>query len=147
MMKLSFSLTSVWQPGTDKKSSRIKPHARRFFRYAFHRLTESRGPKGAQAGADLHFASTDRRTADNRRPEAHTLTTASRFATKRRRSHASSSSVIVQGVSMAKRSARRKYRDSAYEADNVHALFPSGGWSPLDRDRESRDRKYVKNIR
>ena len=48
---------------------------------------------------------------------------------------------------MAKRSARRKYRDSAYESDNVHALFPSSGWSPLDNDRQERDRKYVKNIR
>lgn len=48
---------------------------------------------------------------------------------------------------MAKRSARRKFRDAAYEANNVHALFPSGGWSPLDRDHESRDRKYIKNIR
>jgi len=49
---------------------------------------------------------------------------------------------------MAKRSARRKVRESAYyESDNVHALFPPGGWNPLDRDREGRDRKYVKNIR
>ena len=48
---------------------------------------------------------------------------------------------------MAKRSTRRKYRESAYESDNVHALFPSGGWNPLDHDRENRDRKYVKNIR
>jgi phosphate starvation-inducible PhoH-like protein len=54
---------------------------------------------------------------------------------------------------MAKRSARRKVRDhhhhhTNHEADNVHALFPSsGGWSPLDGEREARDRKYVKNIR
>jgi len=48
---------------------------------------------------------------------------------------------------MAKRSTRRKFRDAAYESDNVHALFPSGGWSPLDNERENRDRKYVKNIR
>jgi len=50
---------------------------------------------------------------------------------------------------MAKRSTRRKFRDHQHqEADNVHALFPSsGGWSPLDSDRQERDRKYVKNIR
>ena len=51
---------------------------------------------------------------------------------------------------MAKRSARRKYRDGAYqESDNVHALFPTnGGWNQLDRDnKQERERKYVKNIR
>ena len=46
---------------------------------------------------------------------------------------------------MAKRSARYKTRDH-HEPSNVRALFPSGdGWSPLDTD--TRDRKYVKNIR
>jgi phosphate starvation-inducible PhoH-like protein len=52
---------------------------------------------------------------------------------------------------MAKRSARRKVRDHHHynnDTDNVHALFPSsGGWNPLDSEREARDRKYVKNIR
>src|ERR1700760_4031993 len=50
---------------------------------------------------------------------------------------------------MAKRSARRKYRDGAYqESDNVHALFPTnGGWNPLDGERQERERKYVKNVR
>jgi phosphate starvation-inducible protein PhoH and related proteins len=54
---------------------------------------------------------------------------------------------------MAKRSARRKLREHAHESANVHPLFPSGGWSPLDHDRDHdrdaahRDRKYVKNIR
>jgi phosphate starvation-inducible PhoH-like protein len=50
---------------------------------------------------------------------------------------------------MAKRSARRKFRELQHsEADNVHALFPSsGGWNPLDCDRQERDRKYIKNIR
>jgi len=61
---------------------------------------------------------------------------------------------------MAKRSARRKARDQ-YRESNVHTLFPQpngwtgaegshslsslAGWDP--RDRDSRDRKYVKNIR
>ena len=45
---------------------------------------------------------------------------------------------------MAKRSARSKSRDHA----NVHPLFPQrGAWSPHAQDEESRDRKYVKNIR
>ncbi len=50
---------------------------------------------------------------------------------------------------MAKRSARRKYRENGFEeSENVHTLFPPGGWNPLERDRgEPRDRKYVKNIR
>jgi phosphate starvation-inducible PhoH-like protein len=51
---------------------------------------------------------------------------------------------------MAKRSARYKSRDnqSFDEDEKVHRLFPSsrGGWNPRDAD-ESRDRKYVKNIR
>jgi phosphate starvation-inducible PhoH-like protein len=47
---------------------------------------------------------------------------------------------------MAKRSARHKAREF-HEPENVHRLFPSrGGWSPRDDD-DSRDRKYVKNIR
>lgn len=50
---------------------------------------------------------------------------------------------------MAKRSARRKFREQQHhhlhEEANVHPLFPSAGWSPLDTD--ERDRKYVKNIR
>jgi phosphate starvation-inducible protein PhoH and related proteins len=45
---------------------------------------------------------------------------------------------------MAKRSARRKIRDHN-ENENVHPLFPSSGWSP--HDSETRDFKYVKNIR
>ncbi len=61
---------------------------------------------------------------------------------------------------MAKRSARRKARDQFRES-NVHTLFPQpsgwngdegshssaslNGWDP--REREARDRKYVKNIR
>ncbi|MBN9579407.1 MAG: PhoH family protein, partial [Alphaproteobacteria bacterium] len=53
---------------------------------------------------------------------------------------------------MAKRSARQKFREPAYHEANIHPLFPqTGGWSPLDDDtparRETRDRKYVKNIR
>ncbi len=47
---------------------------------------------------------------------------------------------------MAKRSARRKGREQYSEQANVHPLFPSTGWSPLD-DADGRDRKYVKNIR
>jgi phosphate starvation-inducible PhoH-like protein len=47
---------------------------------------------------------------------------------------------------MAKRSARRKTRDfQEMEHENVRPLFPSAGWTPLDA--QSRDRKYVKNIR
>src|ERR1043166_6362942 len=54
--------------------------------------------------------------------------------------------VSDQGASMAKRSARRKTREfQDIEHGNVRPLFPSAGWSPLDS--ESRDRKYVKNIR
>jgi phosphate starvation-inducible PhoH-like protein len=46
---------------------------------------------------------------------------------------------------MARRIARNKLRDRGHEeASNVRSLFPSGGWSPLD---EERDRKYVKNVR
>jgi phosphate starvation-inducible PhoH-like protein len=49
---------------------------------------------------------------------------------------------------MAKRSARYKTRESSFDdSEKVHRLFPSrGGWNPRDND-ESRDRKYVKNIR
>jgi phosphate starvation-inducible protein PhoH and related proteins len=47
---------------------------------------------------------------------------------------------------MAKRSARRKHREQYDdEQANVHPLFPSSGWSPIDDG--NRDRKYVKNIR
>jgi phosphate starvation-inducible PhoH-like protein len=47
---------------------------------------------------------------------------------------------------MAKRSARRRLREHQIEdLENVHPLFPSSGWNPLDPD--TRDRKYVKNIR
>jgi phosphate starvation-inducible protein PhoH and related proteins len=46
---------------------------------------------------------------------------------------------------MAKRSARRRHREQFSEQQNVHPLFPSTGWNPLDGD--ERDRKYVKNIR
>jgi phosphate starvation-inducible PhoH-like protein len=46
---------------------------------------------------------------------------------------------------MAKRSARQKAREyHDNETATVH-LFPGAGWNPLDT--ESRDRKYVKNIR
>jgi phosphate starvation-inducible PhoH-like protein len=52
---------------------------------------------------------------------------------------------------MAKRSTRRRVREHGFheqDSDNVHPLFPpSGGWSPLDGERDTRDRKYVKNIR
>jgi len=49
---------------------------------------------------------------------------------------------------MAKRSTRSKSRDTAYSTNqNVHPLFPRGGWSPHEADQEARDRKYVKNIR
>ncbi len=50
---------------------------------------------------------------------------------------------------MAKRPVRHKFRDQSSESQsgNVHALFPSpsSGWNPLEP--ETRDRKYVKNIR
>ncbi len=47
---------------------------------------------------------------------------------------------------MAKRFVRQKSRENTYREGNVHPLFPTGGgWSPLDG--ETRDRKYVKNIR
>ncbi len=48
---------------------------------------------------------------------------------------------------MAKRSARYKSRESNFAPEeNVHRLFPNRtGWSP--RDAETRDRKYVKNVR
>jgi phosphate starvation-inducible protein PhoH and related proteins len=47
---------------------------------------------------------------------------------------------------MTKRAARNKLRDREYEGSaKVQALFPSSGWTPLDR--EARDRKYVKNVR
>jgi phosphate starvation-inducible PhoH-like protein len=46
---------------------------------------------------------------------------------------------------MAKRSARRRIREHNNDLENVHPLFPSSGWSPVDN--ETRDRKYVKNIR
>ena len=48
---------------------------------------------------------------------------------------------------MAKRSARYKSRESNFvPEENVHRLFPNRtGWSP--RDAETRDRKYVKNVR
>src|SRR5690348_15352539 len=45
---------------------------------------------------------------------------------------------------MAKRIARSKLREHGHEQSNVHNLFPSTGWSPLD---DERDRKYVKNVR
>jgi phosphate starvation-inducible protein PhoH and related proteins len=48
---------------------------------------------------------------------------------------------------MARRSARYKTRDrECADGENVHRLFPvGGGWTP--REKEIRDRKYVKNIR
>jgi phosphate starvation-inducible PhoH-like protein len=47
---------------------------------------------------------------------------------------------------MTKRSARQRLRETQHrEVANVHPLFPSEGWSPLDGT--ARDRKYVKNIR
>jgi len=52
---------------------------------------------------------------------------------------------------MAKRSARHKARELQYhdhEPATVHPLFPSDrGWSPHANDHNSRDRKYVKNVR
>ena len=50
---------------------------------------------------------------------------------------------------MAKRSARYKSREACFDddSDKIHRLYPSrGSWSPRDSD-ESRDRKYIKNIR
>lgn len=48
---------------------------------------------------------------------------------------------------MAKRAQRNKLRDRDYEeTGTVQALFPSSvGWNPMDPD--TRDRKYVKNVR
>ena len=48
---------------------------------------------------------------------------------------------------MAKRAQRNKLRDRDYEdTGTVQALFPSSvGWNPMDTD--TRDRKYVKNVR
>ena len=48
---------------------------------------------------------------------------------------------------MAKRAARNKLRDRDHEdSGTVQALFPSStGWNP--RDADTRDRKYVKNVR
>jgi phosphate starvation-inducible PhoH-like protein len=47
---------------------------------------------------------------------------------------------------MAKRAARNKFRDHEHEdTGTVQALFPSVGWNP--RDTDTRDRKYVKNVR
>ncbi len=47
---------------------------------------------------------------------------------------------------MAKRTARRRVREQLEETATVHPLFPNpSGYHPLDGD--SRDRKYVKNIR
>jgi phosphate starvation-inducible PhoH-like protein len=50
---------------------------------------------------------------------------------------------------MGKRSARYKAREnSSHDVGNVHPLFPEKrGWSPHDSKEETRDRKYVKNIR
>src|SRR5215469_5252760 len=55
--------------------------------------------------------------------------------------------VIDQGESMAKRSTRRKVREQQELGQaNVHPLFPrTNDYDP--RDADSRDRKYVKNIR
>ncbi len=48
---------------------------------------------------------------------------------------------------MAKRSQRSKSRENLSANQNVHPLFPNRPWSPHDRDQESRDRRYVKNVR
>ncbi len=50
---------------------------------------------------------------------------------------------------MAKRSARQKARElQHHEPATVHPLFPhERGWSPHEHDQQSRDRKYVKNVR
>jgi phosphate starvation-inducible PhoH-like protein len=46
---------------------------------------------------------------------------------------------------MVKRAARKQLRDRDYaESPTVQALFPPSGWTP---GAESRDRKYVKNVR
>ena len=47
---------------------------------------------------------------------------------------------------MAKRSARSKTRDYQ-ESENVHPFPSRGGWNPRGGDDDTRDRKYVKNIR
>ncbi|MGQ0741323.1 MAG: PhoH family protein [Alphaproteobacteria bacterium] len=47
---------------------------------------------------------------------------------------------------MGKRSARRKAREmQMYSEDNVRPLFPAAGWNP--RAEDTRDRKYIKNVR
>jgi hypothetical protein len=52
------------------------------------------------------------------------------------------------GVPMAKRSTRSKSRDHGFSStQNVHPLFQRSSWSPHQADQESRDRKYVKNVR
>lgn len=64
-----------------------------------------------------------------------------------RKAHSINSCDLIrrQGVYMARRLARSKLRDRDHaESGNVRSLFPSGGWSPLD---DERDRKYVKNVR
>jgi phosphate starvation-inducible protein PhoH and related proteins len=50
---------------------------------------------------------------------------------------------------MAKRSARQKARElHHHEPATIHPLFPHDrGWTPHDHDQNSRDRKYVKNVR
>jgi phosphate starvation-inducible protein PhoH and related proteins len=48
---------------------------------------------------------------------------------------------------MAKRSQRSKSREHFSASQNVQPLFPNRPWSPHDRDQESRDRRYVKNVR
>jgi phosphate starvation-inducible PhoH-like protein len=69
------------------------------------------------------------------------------LATMTRKPHSINSSDLIrrQGVYMARRVTRSKLRDRGHEeTGNVHSLFPSGGWSPLE---DERDRKYVKNVR
>jgi phosphate starvation-inducible protein PhoH and related proteins len=64
-----------------------------------------------------------------------------------RKAHSINSCDLIRrpGVYMARRLARSKLRDRDHaESGNVRSLFPSGGWSPLD---DERDRKYVKNVR
>ncbi|MEP6828912.1 MAG: PhoH family protein [Rhizomicrobium sp.] len=48
---------------------------------------------------------------------------------------------------MAKRSQRSKSREHFSADQNVQPLFPNRPWNPHDRDQESRDRRYVKNVR